>query len=56
MNKKNYKRSTFASAVVWFVFTILAWIGKYDLGTVATLGGISLMFAWMYEQVNITND
>ena len=55
MKRKNYKISTLISAIIWFIFTIAAKIGGYDLGTIATLGGISLMFAWMYEQANISD-
>ena len=55
MKRKNYKASTCISAIVWAIFAGLAWYAKLDLGTVATLGGIALMFAWMYEQENIEN-
>ena len=55
MKQKTYKISTFISAIVWAVFAGLAFWAKYDLGTIATLGGIALMFAWMYEQENITD-
>lgn len=53
MKKKIYKISTFISAIIWAIFTFGVWYAKYDLGTVATLGGIALMFAWMYEQENV---
>ena len=53
MKRKTFKFWTSASAVVWALFTGLAWYAKLELGTVATLGGIALMFAWMYEQENI---
>ena len=55
MNKKQFKISIFISAIIWAIFTGLAFYAKYDLGTVATLGGIALMFAWMYEQANISD-
>jgi hypothetical protein len=53
MKLKSYKNWTAISAVVWAVFTFLAVYAKQDLGTVATLGGIALMFTWMYEEKNI---
>jgi len=55
MKRKYYKRSTLISAVIWFGFTVAAYFAEFSLGTVATLGGIALMFAWMYEQANITD-
>lgn len=55
MKRKTYKTWTCASALVWFVFAILAWYAKYDLGTIATIGGIALMFAWLYEQENLSD-
>jgi hypothetical protein len=53
MKRKSYEISTTISAVVWAVFTGLAWYSKQDLGTIATLGGIALMFAWMFEESRI---
>ena len=53
MKRKSYKTSTVLSAIVWAIFAWLAWYAKQDLGTIATLGGIALMFAWMYEQENL---
>ncbi|MEX0921065.1 MAG: hypothetical protein WDZ62_02260 [Candidatus Pacearchaeota archaeon] len=50
MKRKHYEFSTAVSAIVWTVFAGLAWYSKHDLGTITTLGGIALMFAWMYEQ------
>jgi hypothetical protein len=55
MKRSTFKISTRISAVVWAAFAGLAFYANYDLGTIATLGGIALMFAWMYEQENITN-
>ena len=55
MKLKNYKRSTLISAIVWAIFTFGAWYSKQDLGTVATLGGITFMFAWRYEEKKITS-
>jgi hypothetical protein len=53
MKKETYKTLTISSAIIWFIFTLLAVWLKYDLGTIATLGGIAIMFAWTYEQANI---
>jgi len=53
MKRKIYKISVFISAIIWTMFAGLSWYSGYDLGTVATLGGIALMFAWMYEQANL---
>lgn len=53
MKRKAYKTSTCISAVIWTIFTGLAAYAKYDLGTIATLGGIALMFAWMYEEASL---
>ncbi len=55
MNKKNFNRNVVSSAIIWAAFAFLAWYAGQDLGTIATLGGIALMFAWMYEQNNIKN-
>ena len=53
MKKKNFNKSTLTLAVIWTIFTFGAWYIKMDLGTVATLGGIALMFVLMYESMNI---
>ena len=49
MNKKQFKFWSIVWAVIWAAFTFAAWYFSLGLGTVATLGGIALMFAWMYE-------
>jgi len=49
MKRSIYKISTFMSAIVWAIFTGVAWWTKLGLGIVTTLGGIALMFAWLYE-------
>jgi hypothetical protein len=53
MNKKEFKFWSVVWSVIWAAFTGLAWYSKEGLGTIATLGGIALMFAWMYEQMNL---
>ena len=53
MNKKQFKFWSVVWAIIWAGFTFSAWYYGLGLGTVATLGGIALMFAWMYEQVNL---
>jgi len=53
MKKKTYKISTFISAIVWAIFTGIVWYKGESVGTIATLGGIALMFAWLYEQANL---
>jgi len=53
MKRKSYEFSTAVSAIIWAIFAGLSWYSKQDLGTIATLGGIALMFAWMYEQSKI---
>lgn len=53
MKRNTYKIVTISSAIVWALFTLCAWYAKYDLGTIATIGGIALMFAWMHEKENI---
>ncbi len=53
MKRKTYEMSTGISAIIWAIFTGLAWYSKQDLGTIATLGGIALMFAWMYEESKV---
>ncbi len=53
MKRKNFENSLIISSIIWAIFTYLAWYAKQDLGTVATLGGIALMFAWMYEESKV---
>lgn len=53
MKKKNFKTWSFIWAIVWAVFAFIAYYFQIGLGNVATLGGIALMFAWMYEQANL---
>ena len=53
MKRSVYEISTIISAIIWAIFTLLSRLANQDLGTVATLGGISLMFAWMYEQSKV---
>lgn len=53
MKLKTYKRWTLLSAFIWAIFAALAYYAEYELGTIATLGGIALMFAWMYEDKKI---
>ena len=54
MNRKKFKFWTTTWAGIWAMFTAIAFWNGESLGTVATLGGIALMFAWLYEQVNLT--
>ena len=53
MKKKSFKIWSFIWAIVWTIFAGLSWYLGNDAGTIATLGGIALMFAWMYEQSKI---
>ncbi len=53
MKLKTFKTWSFIWAIAFGILTLLAWYAKNDLGTVATLGGIALMFAWMWEEHNI---
>ena len=53
MKLKTYKMWTICSAVLYAIFATLAYCVGYELGTVATLGGIALMFAWMNEEKSI---
>jgi len=53
VKRKNFKIWSTIWAVVWAFFTFVAWYYNMGLGTIATLGGIALMFAWIYEQSNI---
>ena len=55
MKKNTFKIWSTIWAIIWALFAVGAWYAKIDLGTVATLGGIALMFVWMYEQENIQN-
>lgn len=45
MKEKTFKIMSFVWAIVWAILAFIAWYGKAELGTVATLGGIALMFA-----------
>lgn len=53
MKLKHFKILSIIWAIVWAIFALIARLSGEELGTVATLGGIALMFAWMYEQENI---
>ena len=53
MKKKTFINLSLMWAVVWAVFAGISWYYKLGLGTVATLGGIALMFAWMAEQEKV---
>ena len=49
MKRKNFKFWSAVWAIIWAGFTGISWYTNQGLGTTATLGGIALMFAWMYE-------
>ena len=55
MNKKAYKVSVFILAIIWAIFAGIAFWLKHGLGTIATLGGIALMFAFDYEKMVLTD-
>mgnify|MGYP001596603188 CR=1 FL=1 len=52
-NKKNFKTWSNIWAIVWAIFAGYAKYKGYDLGVVATLGGIALMFAWNAQMIDL---
>ena len=55
MKKETFKFWSMVWAIIWAIFAGLSFWYKLGLGTTATIGGIALMFAWMYEQQNLSN-
>jgi len=56
MKRKTFKGWCFSLATIWGTFTIVYSYFNFNresLGTAATLGGIALMFAFLYWQTDL---